>query len=347
MIKNRYLIIKSDKKISDAIYFLEKSSQRILFVVNEKNKYLGTITDGDIRRGLLNKLILDSKITKITNVKSKFVYNKNIEDQINKMKLDDGIRILPVLSKKTNKIVDIKRLDFFPENSLSNTPILIMAGGKGKRLLPFTKNCPKPLLKIKDVPMIERIILKFKNQGFKNFYISINYLGYMIKNYLGKGDKLGVSINYIYEKKFLGTIGSFSLLDKKLFKYKNIIVINGDIITDLNFCELLNYHQSNRSYATIVCRDREIRYPFGVVLNKGKKLISFKEKPIFKNLINAGIYCLRLDSRKFAQKNKKIDMPDFLLKLKKLKKKILVYPIVEEWSDVGNIEIYNTFNNNK
>ena len=132
MIKNKYLIIRSDKKISNAIYFLEKSSQRILFVVNEKNNYIGTITDGDIRRGLLNKLTLDSKIKKITNVKSKFVYNKNIEKQINKMKLDDGIRILPVLSKKTNKIVDIKRLDFFPENSLSNTPILIMAGGKGK-----------------------------------------------------------------------------------------------------------------------------------------------------------------------------------------------------------------------
>ena len=118
------------------------------------------------------------------------------------MKLDDELEILPVLSKKTNKIVDIKRLDFFPENSLSNTPILIMAGGKGKRLYRSQKIAPKPLLKIKNVPMIERIILKFKNQGFKNFYISINYLGHMIKDYLGKGDKLGVKINYIHEKNF-------------------------------------------------------------------------------------------------------------------------------------------------
>lgn len=344
MIKNKYLIIKSEKKISDAIYFLEKSSQRILFVVDKKNKYLGTVTDGDIRRGLLKKFTLDDEIKKISNLKSKFVYDKNIDHQINKMKLNDGIRILPVLNKKTKKIIDIKRLDFFPENSLSNTPILIMAGGKGKRLLPFTKNCPKPLLKIKNTPMIERIILKFKNQGFKKFYISINYLGHMIKNYLGDGDKLGVNINYINEKKFLGTIGSFSLLNGKSVKFKNIIVINGDIITDLNFYELLNYHLSNGSYATIVCRNREIRYPFGIVLNKGKNLTSFKEKPVFKNLINAGIYCLRMDSQKYIKKNKKLDIHEFLLKMKKNKKKILVYPIVEEWYDVGNIEIYNSFN---
>ena len=172
------------------------------------------------------------------------------------MKLNDGMQ-LPVLNKKTSKIIDIKRLDFFPENSLSDTPILIMAGGKGKRLLPFTKNCPKPLLKIKNTPMIERIILKFKNQGFKKFFISINYLGHMIKNYLGDGNKLGVNINYINEKKFLGTIGSFSLLNDKSVKFKNIIVINGDIIIHLNFYELLNYHLSNGSYATIVCRNRK------------------------------------------------------------------------------------------
>ena len=347
MIKNKYLILQSEKKISDAIFYLEKSSQRILFIVDNNNKYLGTITDGDIRRGLLKKLTLNSEVKKITNFKSKFVFSKNIDNQINKMKLDDGIRIIPILDKKSYKIVDIKKLIFFPENSLSNTPILIMAGGKGKRLMPLTKNCPKPLLKIKNIPMIERIILKFKNQGFNNFYISINYLGHMIKNYLGNGDKLGVKINYINENKFLGTIGCLSLLNKEFLKSKNIIIINGDIITDLNFYELLQYHLSNRSFATVVCRNREISYPFGVVVNKGKNLVSFKEKPIYNNLINAGIYCLRTDSKKFISKNKKTDMPDFLLKLKRSKKRILVYPIIEEWSDVGNIEVFNNFNKHK
>ena len=191
------------------------------------------------------------------------------------------------------------------------------------------------------------IILKFKNQGFNNFYISINYLGHMIKNYLGNGDKLGVKINYINENKFLGTIGCLSLLNKEFLKSKNIIIINGDIITDLNFYELLQYHLSNRSFATVVCRNREISYPFGVVVYKGKNLVSFKEKPIYNNLINAGIYCLRTDSKKFITKNKKTDMPDFLLKLKKSNKRILVYPIIEEWSDVGNIEVFNNFNKYK
>lgn len=345
IIKNRFLKISVNKTINDAIFYLEKSSLKTLFVENNEKKFIGSITDGDIRRGLLKGISLTDKVKLITNKKAKFLYSDEIYFDKFNLSYDDAINLIPVISRKTKKILNIRKANLNFKDKKFKATVLIMAGGIGERLMPLTKNCPKPLLKVKGVPILERLIMNFKQQGFNEFIISINYLGYKIKRYFENGKKLGVKISYIEEKKFLGTAGSFKLLNPKKKLSENVIVINGDIHTAINYSDLINFHEDNKGFATIVCRSKELHFPFGIVENKGKKLLSFKEKPKYKQLINAGIYCLNLGTKKFIKTNERLDMPNLLLRLKSKKKNILVYPLIEQWDDLGSIEIFNSYNN--
>lgn len=345
IIKNKYLKININKTINDAILFLEKSSLKTLFVEDSNKKFIGSVTDGDIRRGLLKGISLYDKVKSITNKNAKFLYSNEIDSDKYNLSYDDAVNLIPVVSKSTKKILSIRKVTFNSKDKKLKTTVLIMAGGKGERLMPLTKNCPKPLLRVKGIPIIERLMLNFKQQGFDEFIISINYLGSKIKKYFKNGKKIGVKISYIEEKKFLGTAGSFKLLSPQKNLSQNIIVINGDIHTSLNYVDLIKFHEKNKGFATIVCRSKEIHFPFGIIQNKGKKLLSFKEKPKYKQLINAGIYCLNLNTKKFIKSNEYLDMPNLLLRLKSKKKNVLVYPLIEQWDDIGNIEIFNSYNN--
>lgn len=344
---NKYLIIDVNENISKAILYLEKSSLKTLFVVDKKKKFIGSITDGDIRRGLLDNIKLEIKIKKIVNKGAKVFYDDTYNDDLRKFKNEDSIDLIPILCRKTKKILNVKKIINNEFLINSDTPVFIMAGGLGRRLMPLTKKAPKPMLLVKGKPILEHIIRNLQKQGFGKFIISINYLGNLIKRYFKNGSAFNTNISYIEEKSFLGTGGSLSLLNIKEIKSKEILLINGDILTSFDFSNLIKFHRKNKSFATVVCRSKEFHYPFGVILNRGRKLIGFREKPVYKNLINTGIYCLDIDAIKLMKKNHRIDMPELLLHFKSKRKNVLVYPIVEDWNDIGTIEVFDSYNDNK
>jgi NDP-sugar pyrophosphorylase family protein len=227
---------------------------------------------------------------------------------------------------------------YFYENSLFNNKIdndfIIIAGGFGKRLYPITKNIPKPMVRIKNKPILEHIIINAKNEGFYKFTIIVHHLKDKIINYFKDGSKFGVNIEYIVEKKPLGTAGGLSLLKKKISK--NIIITNADMLSNLNFKDLLNYHKSNKSDATVGIKVMSTKENYGLVDLKGINIVKFKEKPTLHRFINCGVYVLNTQSLKKLTMNKQIDMITFLQNLKNDKKKIIAFPVYEGWLDLGN-----------
>jgi len=222
------------------------------------------------------------------------------------------------------------------KNSLKSNIAVIMAGGKGVRLRPLTNYCPKPMVKVAGKPILERIIRQLVNSGIKNFYISINYLGEMIEDYFGAGKKFGCQIRYLKEKKYLHTGGSLSLIKENISQ--PIIVMNGDLITPINFEELLNFHQKGKFAATMCVRPYEFEIPFGVVEEKKNKMISLREKPSSAHLINAGIYVLDPEVLTMIPKNQVYPLTKLFEKLLNQKSNIGVYQMREEWIDVGRLD---------
>jgi dTDP-glucose pyrophosphorylase len=343
----RKTIIKSNKTIGDAIQSLNLSTLKIVIIVNSKNIFLGTVTDGDIRRGLLKKLTLNSNILNVTNLRAKTISKKKINKYILEYMFKNKINRLPVLNKKKVPIDLICIEDFLERKQIKNK-FLIMAGGKGLRMGSLTKNTPKPLLKLKKKPIIKHIIDKAIKDGFDDFYISVNYLHNKIIKKIGDGKKNNVNIKYLIEKKPLGTAGALNLLTNiKKNSKEPLVVTNGDVISKLNFKSLIDFHKENKADMTIVGGVQKFENPFGVIHFKGISIQSIVEKPITKNYVNAGIYTISENILKFLPNKKRIDMTDFIKILTKNKKKILVYPFHEYWMDIGNQKKLKEANNSK
>jgi dTDP-glucose pyrophosphorylase len=332
-LKKNSLIILKDQKIFEAIDKIIKSQKKILFVVDKKNKLLGSVSSGDLRRSIGKKIDLNQKIEKIMFKKPKYFFKKG--NDLSSLK---DLICIPIVNKK-KQIIDFEYNQIFTKEK-KNT-IFLMAGGKGVRLLPLTKKMPKPLLKIKGVPIIEKIILNFRNQGFKNFVISVNYLGHKIKKYLGKGDRLKVNIDYINEKKYLGTAGSLSLINFKKTEFP-IIVTNSDLISEIDYYNLIRYHNKKKSDLTICGKNKIFQMPYGEILQEYEKVSKIVEKPNIFHLVNAGVYVLNKNILKNIKKNKKLMMNEHITKQIKKNKKVFCYPVYENWIDIGNkIDFYN------
>ena len=320
-------IIHKNQSISEAIIKITKSKIKILFVINNNNKLLGSISSGDLRRSISKKIDLKEPVEKIMFKNPKYFKNKNKDLSSYK----DFICI-PIVNEK-KEIIDLQ----YNKNLITNkkNTVFLMAGGKGSRLMPLTKKTPKPLLKIKGIPIIEKIILNFKNQGFENFIISVNYLGYKIKNYLGDGKKLKVNISYINEKKYLGTAGSLSLIDFKKTFFP-IIVANSDLISEIDYGNLISYHDKKKSELTICGKNKIFEMPYGEILQNDNKVKSIIEKPKIYHLVNAGVYVFGKNVLKKISSNKKLMMNDLISKQLKKNKKVFCYPVYENWIDIGN-----------
>ena len=329
-------LISADSSIKEAIKNLNLSSLKIVLVVDKNNKLFGTIVDGDIRRGLLDGLGLDSKIKDIVQKSPKVVSLKVSKFEANEIMQVNYINHLPIVDKD-QKPIGLHVLDYIRRPTKKDNKIVIMAGGLGKRLLPLTKNKPKPLINAFNKPMLEHVLLKIKQCGFKNFIFSINYLGHMIKDYFSKGEKLGVKIDYIEEKNFLGTAGSLCYL--KHLNNQTILVTNCDVICDIDYGDIVDYHKSNKADATMAVYCHETQNPFGVVETNKNIFLSYHEKPIKSENINAGIYILETEVLKYLKDEKYKDMPEFFKDLSESKKKVIVYPIYENWNDLGRRNI--------
>jgi len=328
--KYNSLILSNDQKIYQAINKINNSKIKILFVVDKKNRLLGSISSGDIRRSISKKLDLNENIQKIMFKKTKYSLKK-----IKRVRED--LVCMTIVNKK-KVIVDFQFSHIIKKDKKNS--IFLMAGGKGMRLFPLTKKTPKPLLKIKGTPIIEKIICNFKAQGFKNFIISLNYLGYKIKNYLGDGKKLNVKITYINEKKYLGTAGSLSLINYKKTSFP-IIISNTDLISEIDYNNLVSYHNTKSSDLTICSKNIISRMPYGEILHSREKVLKIIEKPIMNHFVNAGVYVANKIIFKNLVKNKHLMMNELILKNLKKKRKIFCYPIYENWIDIGNkIDFY-------
>jgi NDP-sugar pyrophosphorylase family protein len=211
-----------------------------------------------------------------------------------------------------------------------------MAGGKGTRLSHLTQNCPKPMLKIGDKPILQHIIEKAIDEGFNDFYISINYLGNLIEDYFGNGEQFGVSINYLRESSPLGTAGSLSKLE--VSSNLPIVVTNGDVLTEVSYAQMIDYHHENGGTATLATRIHQWQNPFGVIETDGVKVISYTEKPTIESNTIAGIYVIESHIVAKVPKDEPIDMPYFLNHLRTAGAKIFAYPLHEKWLDVGHPE---------
>ena len=334
------ITLSENSKIKDAIDIIKKIRFKIVLVTNKHKKFIGTITNSDIRRNLLSGLDLNDPIVTVTNKNSVYLLKKDLKTA-DKLMIKNKILSIPIVNEKKNIIgmyhQNIKKQYY------RKTPIIIMAGGKGKRLLPLTKNTPKAMIKIKGKPMIESLLLKSKVFGYRNFILSVNHLSNKITDYFQNGNRLGLSIDYIKEKKPLGTIGSLSLIDKHIAE--NFILMNCDIVTDFNISELEEYHKNNNALITIAAHIRKSKIEYGVLETRGIRLKNFTEKPILNHYINAGIYVFNKKILKYIPSNRSYDLPDLLDQLMKLNKKIIIYPLYESWVDVGLVkELYNIRN---
>ncbi len=328
------LLVSKRTNIKKILSLFEKNTVQVAIVV-EKERLIGTVTDGDIRRALLANLSLENTASTIMNKNPISVFEDEPQYEVElKMKKYD-LRYIPVVDKNLNvrrvySIHDFMGIDTF------DTPVVIMAGGEGTRLRPVTKKIPKPMVEIAGRPLIEKGIVDLIARGFKNFYISINYLGEVIKNHLKDGKDWGVSINYLEENKKLGTAGSLSLL-KGI--NEDFFVINGDLVTDINYQSMLKQHQKEKSEVTIAVKKTGFMVPYGVVMNEMGKVKSIEEKPTVNYNVNCGIYIMSPSILKWVEGlNEYIDMPLLLDRLIKNNIEISAFSVFEDWHDIANIK---------
>ena len=332
MIEGNHFYLNAKSSILEVINNIEHNGYQICFIVDDERQLVGAITDGDIRRGLLEGYSVDSKASKIMNTKPMSIYINKSDREAQTIMSSNHIKQLAVIDEN-NLLVGLHLIDEIPHLSTKDNSILIMAGGFGKRMLPLTEHLPKPMLQVGGKPILEHIILNAKAQGFRKFIISLHYLGDLIIKHFGDGSSLDITIDYIHENNPLGTAGALSLIDP--LPDLPFIVTNGDLLTDINYANLLHFHESNKSEATMTIKKYELQNPYGVVNTKGLEIISFEEKPIQVSYVNAGIYALNPSSLKYLRKNQPLDMPDFFELLKSKKHLITAYPIHETWTDVG------------
>jgi dTDP-glucose pyrophosphorylase len=342
----RDVVLKATDTLKKSISVLDAGGIRVALVLMESGELLGTITDGDIRRALLKNLSMDVSVTEVMNKKPITAkISDSMEEILSLMKAKDLLHI-PVLDPD-KKMARLETIGNLIQPFIIDNPVFLMAGGFGKRLRPLTENTPKPLLKIGSKPILEIIISQFISEGFHDFYISTHYKSEMIKDHFGDGSLFGVSIKYVHEKTPLGTAGALGLLSKYLSKNNNlpIIMMNGDLLTKINFNHLLNYHSENSGIATICSREYRVQVPYGVIISNAGKITKIEEKPEHKFLINAGIYIINRELLELVDSGNYIDMPHLLEREIKKGKNVNVFPLHEFWLDIGNMNEFESANN--
>ncbi|MFT8348036.1 nucleotidyltransferase family protein [Clostridium saccharoperbutylacetonicum] len=334
-----HLLVHKNSTMIEAMRLIDLNSKGMLFVIENNKKLSGTITDGDIRRAILAGHQLNEKISEIYNTNCIYSKDDISIDELKRHFIENKVKLLPIVDNNKVIINYFEIDDLIDYNRLEKeNPVLIMAGGLGTRLRPFTDNVPKPMLKVGNKPILETIIEQFRECGFKNILISVNYKSDIIENYFRDGSDFGVNIKYIKETKRLGTAGAIKLASKYLSKA--FFVINGDILTNLNYYNLLQYHMENNYKMTIGSRVYEMQIPYGVINVKEDCVTSLQEKPIINHLVNGGIYVLQPDVISNIPDDKYFDITELIDILISKKKRVGSCPITDYWMDIGKVEDY-------
>lgn len=334
LLKKKYLkkiIISIDSSILTAINNLNISGLKVVLVVDKNNKFIGIINDGDIRRGFLKGYKINQSIQNIVNKKPFFIKNVTDLNSFSTSKINTFPHI-PII--KNNRIQGLYLQSFDSDTVKKNNKehVVIMAGGYGKRLGNLTKNCPKALLKFNNKPLLQHILEYVKKNNFCNIQISVFFLKEMIKNFIFRKKNFFLKIKFLEERYPMGTIGSIGLI-KKISN--NFIVLNCDVISDVDLNELLKFHKKNKSVLTIVVKNFQYKNPYGVIVSRNNRLISFEEKPEVNFTINTGIYIFNKKIIPIINKFNLKNIEDLIKSLSDKNYKIFTYPIFENWYDLG------------
>lgn len=323
------------------IQIIDSGKVQLAMVVDSEFHLLGTVTDGDIRRGIVNGRSLEDPVEFVMNSRPTSLQEDDGKEKILKVMDSKDISQVPIVNKN-NVLVGLEVRRELSRKEGHDNWVVLMLGGLGSRLGDLTKDCPKPLLKVGERPLLEHIIERFVNFGFKKFYFSVNYKSSMIKEYFRDGSDWGIQIRYLDEDKRMGTAGSLSLITEEVTS--PLIVMNGDLLTKIDFNSLVRYHLESRVDATMGVREYDFQLPFGVVKTDGTKIESVSEKPLQKFFVNAGVYVLNPSVLDFVPKESFQDMPDLFNHIIEQKLETSVFPIREYWLDIGRLDDFEKAN---
>ena len=331
----RKLIISPSSSILAAMQAINEGSVQLVLVADEAGRLLGTLADGDVRRGILKQIPLTEPVSKIMNTQPRTVAADLGRNELLHFMRHEGLHCVPRVDAE-NHILGLYTIDEIALPEPRDNWVVLMAGGRGQRLRPLTDTLPKPLLDIGGRPILETTIRNLVAQGFWRIFISINYLGDMIESHFGDGAKYGCQIVYLRETDYLGTAGALSLLPSR--PSLPFILMNGDILTNMDSCDLVSFHNVHGAGATMAIRKHEYQVPYGVVRFDRHHFNEISEKPVSTFFVNAGIYCLSPEILDLLEGSASIDMPDLLVKARDRGLSVTVYPLADYWLDIGLID---------
>lgn len=315
---------------------LYSESAHTLLVVDDSGKLIGTVTDGDVRRAILNGLTTGAPVSSVMNPKPLVLNGDQLKNKkVVQEAVEKSIHLIPIIDEN-HLLIDYILPKKDQVDPVRPNKVVILAGGLGTRLRPLTNDCPKPLLKLNSKPILERIVESLKGQGFRHFFFAVNYKAKMLQDYFKDGSHFGVKISYLIEKEPLGTAGALSLLPEST-DGSPVVVMNGDILTKVDLSNVLKFHSEHKSRATMCVNEYEHRVPYGVVhIGNNYEIQDIEEKPSINLLVNAGIYVINPDLLQLIPKNHYFDMPSLFEAVKVKQFQTAVYPLKEYWLDIGN-----------
>jgi len=336
------LTIHKDKTIMDGLDLMTKAGNKkqhnILLVVDDDKRLLGIINDGDIRRAFLRGFTQQSSVIDALKKMPVVAPERFSQEDIIRIMKINKVDNLPIVDEQGRVLYVEGLIEFNSKNE--KQVAIVMAGGDGERLRPLTDTIPKSMLEIGAKPLLQIILETLRNYGYRDIIINIRYLGHIIKDYFKDGSDFKININYVQEPKPLGTAGSLGILPDILKPDKPFLVVNGDLLTTLNFHAFLEFHIAANYDFTLCGRPYEIKVPFGYPVINGDVVTEFKEKPTFKHLVNSGIYCMSPEMIEEVPENEYFDMPDLIRKVISKGKRVGVFPLREKFHEIGRHESY-------
>lgn len=322
--------LRPDQPLSVAVSCIEASGGEIALVTDETGKLVGTITDGDIRRGILRGATLETRAADVMHSSPRVATQAASRSEIIALLRQHSLRQMPIITP-AGIVIDIVYADDLQHPDIALHPIVIMAGGLGTRLRPVTETVPKPMIPVGGRPILETIIEQFQKQGFRSITLCVNHLAHVIEAHFGDGSGFGVEITYVRETTRMGTAGALSLLPFQ--PTHPLIVMNGDILTSANFGQLLSFHYENMALATMGLNRFQYQLPYGVVDIEHQHIRSFTEKPVYDFFVNAGIYVISPEILQLIPPQKYFDMPSLFQNVDYRKR--VAFPLHEYWLDIG------------
>ena len=328
-------LIAPTASVHDAVAAIDRGGRQMALVVDENQHLLATVTDGDIRRGLLRGVGLDARVRDVMHKTPTVITRAEGVEAARRLMREKSLHQVPVVDE-TGKLVDLAWIDDVTGPVLFDTRVVLMAGGLGSRLRPLTDHTPKPMLTVGERPLLENIIRNFRGQGFHRFTLSLNYKAEIIRDHFKDGAAIDCQIDYVDETTRMGTAGALSLLQDR--PTEPFVVMNGDLLTSVQFGALMDFHRETGAMATVCAREFSMQVPYGVIQSEGTRLLGIEEKPTQTYFVSGGIYVLSPEVLDMLEPDTPLDRPQLLDRLMGADKIVSVFPIREYWVDIGRIE---------